>query len=117
MIKTLTNTESSSKTIQFLMGLNETFDPIRNQILMQEPLPNINKVFGMLLNMESQIQVQKGFKEMLNSSVMMTKTQSFSKNGNKGNMKRRDGKRKEDRYCEHCKIQGHSKDTCFKLHG
>lgn len=53
VMKTLTETESLSKTIQFLMGLNENFDPARNQILMQDPLPNLKKVFAMLLNVES----------------------------------------------------------------
>lgn len=54
---------------------------------------------------------------MFDSSVMMSKAQNFSKNGSKSNVKKRDREKKDDKYCEHCKIQGHSKDTCFKLHG
>ncbi|KAF7802862.1 uncharacterized protein G2W53_041973 [Senna tora] len=24
---------------------------------------------------------------------------------------------KKDKYCDHCKVNGHTKDTCFKIHG
>ena len=32
----------------FLMGLNDSFAPVRGQILLMEPLPNINKVFSLI---------------------------------------------------------------------
>ena len=36
----------------FLMGLIDSFAPIRGQILLMEPLPNINKVFSLIQNDE-----------------------------------------------------------------
>ena len=39
--------------LQFLMGLNEKYDQSRNQILMIEPTPNINKAYAMLVERES----------------------------------------------------------------
>lgn len=54
LMKTLTETYASTKTIQLLIGLNESFDAMRNQILMQEPLPNVNRAYATLQNVESQ---------------------------------------------------------------
>lgn len=74
--------------------------------------------YAMLLNVESQKIVHKNFEEVLESSVMMIKSQNFGKNGGKTNMRRREnGERKEERYCDHCKMQGHLKETCFKING
>ncbi|KAK6787986.1 hypothetical protein RDI58_016511 [Solanum bulbocastanum] len=41
------------KLIQFLMGLNETYDQSRSQILMIEPTPTINKAYAMLIERKS----------------------------------------------------------------
>ncbi|KAL0360589.1 UNVERIFIED_CONTAM: Retrovirus-related Pol polyprotein from transposon RE1 [Sesamum radiatum] len=38
--KEMTDINNEDHLMQFLMGLNETYDNVRNQILMQEPLPN-----------------------------------------------------------------------------
>lgn len=54
--------ESSTKMIQFLMGLSEGFEVPRNQILMQDTLPNVNRIYAMLQNVESQKNVQKNLK-------------------------------------------------------
>lgn len=72
--KKLTEIDSGAKTIQFLMGLNEGFDTVRNQILMQEPLPSANKAYAMLLNVESQRSVHNNFEENLEPSAMMIKS-------------------------------------------
>jgi hypothetical protein len=42
------------RTIRFLTGLNDTFDMVRSQILLMDPLPPINKVFSMVLQHERQ---------------------------------------------------------------
>lgn len=40
--------------ICFLKGLNDTYHTIRTQILLMEPLPNINRVFSLLMQQEKQ---------------------------------------------------------------
>lgn len=42
--KKLEEIDFGTKTIHFLMGLNEAFDTVRNRILMQEPLPSANSL-------------------------------------------------------------------------
>ncbi|KAF7842470.1 UBN2_3 domain-containing protein [Senna tora] len=46
-------------------------------------------------------------------SLMMAKAQQGK---NDGNYKKRDPSKK-DKVCEHCNGNGHTKDTCFKIHG
>jgi hypothetical protein len=38
-----------TRSIRFLTGLNQTFDPVRAQILLMNPLPAINRIFSMVL--------------------------------------------------------------------
>ena len=38
----------------FLMGLNEIYSHARSQILMMNPLPNVNKAYAMITSDESQ---------------------------------------------------------------
>lgn len=42
------------KLMQFLMGLNETYDQSQSQILMTEPTLSLNKAYAMLVERESQ---------------------------------------------------------------
>lgn len=99
------------------MGLNDSFDEVRNQILMQEPLPNVKKTYAMLQNVESQRMVHKDLEDVSKHSTMMVKTQSFGKGNSKCSKKRRDMERKDDKHCDHCKMQGHTRESCFKLNG
>ena len=45
---------SNNQLMQFLMGLNESFDGIRSQILLLDPLPSVNKIYSMVLRIEKQ---------------------------------------------------------------
>lgn len=38
---------SSTRLMQFLMGLNDTYDGLRNQILVLDPLPTVYKAYSM----------------------------------------------------------------------
>lgn len=44
-------------TMKFLMGLNDSFAPIRGQILLMQPLPSLNKVFSLIIQEEKQRRV------------------------------------------------------------
>jgi hypothetical protein len=53
MTKTLEKYEQRC-VMQFLMGLNESFAPVRGQILFMDPMPPINKVFSLIRQEERQ---------------------------------------------------------------
>ncbi|KAL0340065.1 UNVERIFIED_CONTAM: hypothetical protein Sradi_4523300 [Sesamum radiatum] len=79
----------ASQLIQFLTGLNESYDNIRNQILVLDPLPNFNKAYSMVFRVERQRQVNLGFADLAANSAISGRGQEY-----------RGGP-----------------DTCFKIHG
>lgn len=40
--------------IRFLTGLNDNFVVVRSQVLLMDPLPNINRIFSMVIQHERQ---------------------------------------------------------------
>lgn len=95
------------------MGLNETYDSIRSQKLVLEPMPPVSKAYSMVLRVEKQRAVQMDVGASNESSVLLTKStqQGFTK----GNFKK--NQRKEDKTCDHCKGVGHTRENCFKIGG
>jgi len=43
--------------LQFLMGLNSTYDTTRGQILSMDPFPSVNRAYYILQQLEKQRQV------------------------------------------------------------
>lgn len=88
----------------FLMGLNDSFSHTRGQILLMDPIPDINKVFSLIVQEEKQREV--GLTTTDTSSQLTYAVNSQSKGG------------KRDRpQCSHCGMMGHIKEKCFKLNG
>ncbi|CAA0830197.1 Unknown protein, partial [Striga hermonthica] len=71
--KAYSDHDSETKLMQFLMGLNDIFEPVKNQILLMEPLPTINRAYSMILKVEKQKSVHSLVQEGLDSSVMLAK--------------------------------------------
>ncbi|KAK9094248.1 hypothetical protein Scep_025717 [Stephania cephalantha] len=99
--------------MQFSMGLNDEYDHVRNQILVFEPLPNINKAYSMILRVEKQKEVHISFAPHLDTAMFVQS--SIGKGNDKGNFKK--VVNKDDLFCDYCIMKRHTKDTCFKLHG
>jgi len=59
MKKILAN-EQRQKLIHFLMHLNDEYESVRSQILLLDPLPNVNKAYAMIQRVEKQRQVASG---------------------------------------------------------
>ena len=137
-VKAVASILSNNQLMQFLMGLNESFDGIRSQILLLYLLPSVNKVYSMLLRIEKQQEVSDLFTENLENTALFTRS-SFTKpagrsHGNsrtdhpkgptrnqihsssKGYGSQFDSK-KQFRHCDYCNNDGHVRDTCFCLHG
>ena len=52
--KTVTHLLQQDPRMQFLQGLNDSYLAIRSQILLNEPLPKVNKIYSLLLQEERQ---------------------------------------------------------------
>lgn len=70
----INNMISQNKLIQFLMGLNESYDSIRTQILVLDPLPMVNKAYSMVLRVNKHRAVQIDLTSSTESSAMLVKT-------------------------------------------
>lgn len=116
--KAVADFHASNQLMQLLMGLNDSFDHVRNQILVMEPLPNATKAYSMLLRVEKQRQIQVGIAENMQHSAMQVRGPDLRKNdhGRFGSKKKFTTDRKQQ-YCVNCEKPGHVKETCFKLHG
>ncbi|KAF7814260.1 uncharacterized protein G2W53_028229 [Senna tora] len=106
--------DESLKLNQFLMGLNEAYDALRSQILALDPKPSVSKAFSMVAQMEAEREVKMTISSSVTDVGALLVRSSKIDVDQKGS-KKKDSKK--DRYCEHCNISGHAKDTCFKLHG
>ncbi|GKF59879.1 hypothetical protein Tco_0176665 [Tanacetum coccineum] len=49
--------DSHLKLIQFLMKLNNVYESVKSQILAMDPLPNVNKAYYIVQQIEKQRQV------------------------------------------------------------
>ncbi|KAL0458745.1 UNVERIFIED_CONTAM: Copia protein, partial [Sesamum latifolium] len=67
----------ASQLIQFLTGLNESYDNIRNQILVLDLLPHVNKAFSMVLRVERQRQVNLSLIDSGDSSALLGRGYDF----------------------------------------
>ncbi|XP_074377288.1 uncharacterized protein LOC141718806 [Apium graveolens] len=113
----LSKLQQDQKVIQFLMGLNDTYSVMRGYVLMSSPLPSIGQVYNILLQEESQREIQSGAHFMSDSASLAvnTKFQSGSSQGfrRKFNFE----SKKSILHCNYCKKPGHLIDKCYKLHG
>ncbi|KAH1032582.1 hypothetical protein J1N35_044756 [Gossypium stocksii] len=90
------------RLFQFLMGLNETYNTVRSQIVLLNSLPFVNHAYSMLVQEESQRQHS--------SCDVGTEPTSFH-SAHMVQKKRFNGT------CDHCKIREHKRENCYKLIG
>ncbi|XP_072076881.1 uncharacterized protein [Arachis hypogaea] len=103
---------------RFLRGLNEQFSNVRSQIILLDPLPNVNTLLCMLT------QQKHGFLNMdINPEVKIAYAATPSNTANPGNDRGkgrgRGGRSQGGRgkvQCSHCGKLGHSIDVCYKKH-
>ena len=107
------------QVMRFLMGLNDSYSAIRGQILLYEPLPDINKVLSLILQEEKQRSFKNG--DFTDAAMVHpikaialysnAKTGPKHNHGGKGNFK------KEGPICTYYGKIGHVADKCYRLHG
>lgn len=98
------------RMIQFVNGLNETYEAVKNQLLLMEPLPSMSKAYGLILQIEQQR--EHGLHFEMNVLNLAQKEFSLPKK-----LLEKKKIEKKNLICEFCKKRGHRKDTCFKIHG
>ncbi|KAL2226108.1 UNVERIFIED_CONTAM: Retrovirus-related Pol polyprotein from transposon RE2 [Sesamum indicum] len=116
--KAIGEMNNGTQLTQFLMGLHENFDKERSQLLMMDPLPDLEKAFSMMFAVEQQRNIQT---QLVDSNTNATFQVSLRDNRGKPKQMQKPrifGDRdKQTMVRTHCHKQGHLKDTCFQIHG
>jgi len=101
------------QVICFIKGLRDQYSVVRSQIMPMEPLPNIDKVYSLL--------VQQATLPLDESKILFAAqySQSYGRGSSSCGRGYMGGRTSYDRgrgrrICTHCGEIGHTIDTCFK---
>ncbi|XP_035832785.1 uncharacterized protein LOC110877381 [Helianthus annuus] len=98
------------KLMQFLMGLDDVYQPVRTNLLTRDPLPTVKTAFSIISREESHRDSNSSSK--VPNVGFAAKTNQFNEN------KKRFSKISNPNLkCTHCNKIGHVVDKCFELHG
>lgn len=97
------------KLMQFLNGLDDSFNQVKSHVLLMDPLPNVRSAFSIISREESR---QK------NGSLTnnMGTSQPAAFNSKTNDFKRNKG-RNLNLQCKNCGAKGHTIERCYKLIG
>ncbi|KAG5219081.1 Retrovirus-related polyprotein from transposon [Salix suchowensis] len=96
------------RTFKFLLGLNKTLDEVRGRIMGTKPLPSLRETFSEVRREESRKKVMMGSHNSgpsMEGSALVSRASSW------------DSRKKGRPWCDHCQKPGHTKETCWKIHG
>ncbi|KAI3744219.1 hypothetical protein L1987_57296 [Smallanthus sonchifolius] len=99
------------KLMQFLMGLDSVYQPVRTNLLVRDPLPTVKEAFSIISREESH-RNSSSSKNQNQSVGFVSKSNQFF-----------DGKKKPykgpnpDLKCTHCNKLGHTVERCFEIVG
>ncbi|KAK2992949.1 hypothetical protein RJ640_002288 [Escallonia rubra] len=91
------------RLMQFIMGLHDTSNVVRTNILMMSPLPNVRQAYSLVIQEETQRQMTPESTE--NFSIAA----AIQRRGNNFSNK------SKDKHCEHCNREGHTIESCRTL--
>lgn len=110
--------------LSFLMGLNDSLNNTRSQILLLDPLPSIHRVFAMMVQEEHQRSLNSLASAPGNMLTLATRFENPNARFDPSNQAKKSSfmpgnqfKRKDRPMCSHCGLLGHTIDQCFKIHG
>jgi hypothetical protein len=105
--------------IRFLTGLNDSFDLVRSQILLMDPLPPLNKIFSHVIQYEHQFAALTGNSELDKNEALINATDSrkFQDRGKASTHSGYPYAKKSNRQCSYCGKRNHTVENCFKKHG
>uniref|UniRef100_A0A803PSQ4 Retrotransposon Copia-like N-terminal domain-containing protein n=1 Tax=Cannabis sativa TaxID=3483 RepID=A0A803PSQ4_CANSA len=103
-----------NETLTYLhQGLSESYHAIRDQILLLDPCPPLDKVFSMTIHQERQRTI--GHRTIPTFYAATTPTPAAYDHAPAANQASRNKKPRP--MCSHCQKPGHYKDKCYFLHG
>ncbi|VFQ68470.1 unnamed protein product [Cuscuta campestris] len=102
--------DQDQKLIQFLMGLNSTYNTIRGNLLIMRPLPTLEQAYNLLIQEEKQRDIQPVSQIIPDHASLSVTKPSYGYYKGKPDAKK-------TLYCDHCKKPGHVVNKCYRLIG
>lgn len=109
-LKVLTERYQRDCAMHFLMGLNDSFSNVRDQIMLIDHLPLVKKLFLYIQQQKRQRQIVSNAPELDFVALATRKSFGNFQIANKSPVTGRTDKP----YCTYCKITGHMFENCFK---
>ena len=100
------------KLMQFLMGLDDVYQPVRTNLLMSDPLPTVKHAFSIVSREESHRGSSGNTKSQ--NVAFISKGQPNQTFENKKQFNRGPNPNLK---CSHCNMIGHTVDRCYELVG
>ncbi|XP_055814470.1 uncharacterized protein LOC129884147 [Solanum dulcamara] len=106
----------SQRLLQFLMGLNESYNQIRSSILARSPIIIVNEAYAIVSQEESQraLDVVDDKKDAV--TLLAGKSESYRPPFKK-ELDTSSTPQRFDLFCEYCGYRNHKKDNCYRLVG
>jgi len=112
---------AEDRIIKFLVGLDEDYQGVTSQVLLMDHLPQINRVFSMLMQQERKMQ----YNVVSSPTIPVDDKASGLVNAKDGQRQFGRGRgdsfqgrgRGNTRVCSFCNRTNHTVETCYKKHG
>ncbi|CAL9031134.1 unnamed protein product [Prunus brigantina] len=113
-MKTYNEQKDRDHIMQFLMSLNDSYNAVRGQILLMNPLPSVRKAYSLVTQEEKQREIGSSTTEHFSiaAAIQNTKSNNFSQNRSRGH-----DANGNPLHCSYCDRDYHTVETCYKLHG
>ncbi|XP_010516220.1 PREDICTED: uncharacterized protein LOC104791909 [Camelina sativa] len=115
--------KETNRVIDFLMGLNDSYDNLRSRILMKNSLPSLSEIYNLLDQDDSQKSVTVAATSDFSIAafqVSHSQSQGFSKSAQAPTSQNASAppyQRNNRPQCIFCGKAGHVVDKCWKKHG
>ncbi|XP_017423625.1 uncharacterized protein LOC108332834 [Vigna angularis] len=105
--------------ICFLKGLNDSYNTVRTQILLMDPLSNINRVFSLIMQQERQEKHGSADAKVLASAADRNNQWKGQGRGSgfRGQGRGRGRNPNYGKQCSYCNKMNHTIDECYSKHG
>jgi hypothetical protein len=120
IIKTIVENRERDYILQFLMGLNDSYSHISGQILLNDPLPSMNKVFSLIIQEERKRMIKFASVNQNvfhNSSALVSRSSASQDTTRTFKHNPKQFPKKDRPTCSHCGIVGHTIQKCYRIHG
>ncbi|CAO2822842.1 unnamed protein product [Amaranthus hypochondriacus] len=110
--------QQNNKVISFLMKLDKKYKQVRSNMLMMPDLPTAAQAYMILLQEETHLQLSTSGGSFNEPMAYKENKRKFQERGNNKSQYSEGHKNKKPTlWCDHCKMNGHTKEKCWKIVG